>query len=87
MYAKQSWRLLAGEKINRVNFKSSLGSLRDKSLVSSFAQAVATQPVKCKQRVCRPLGGISPLSDRAPRYNGDVRRPSEYDEAKATSAT
>jgi len=30
------------------------------------------------------LGGISPLSGRAPRNNGDARRPSEYDEAKAT---
>ena len=43
--------------------------------------------MKRRQRVCRPLGGTSPLSDRAPRDNGDVRRPSEYDEAKATSTT
>jgi hypothetical protein len=41
--------------------------------------------VKRRQRVCRPLGGISPLSDRAPRNNGDARRPSEYIEAKAIS--
>lgn len=41
--------------------------------------------MKCRQRVCRPLGGISPLSDRAPRNNGDAGKPSEYSEAKATS--
>jgi len=34
--------------------------------------------VKCKQRVCRPLGGTSPLSDRAPRNNGDAREPRLY---------
>ena len=42
-------------------------------------------PVKRRQRVCRPLGGISPLSDRAPRDNGDAGRPSEYEEAQAIS--
>ena len=40
--------------------------------------------MKCRQRVCRPLGEISPLSDRAPRDNCDVGRPSQYEEAKAT---
>ena len=31
--------------------------------------------------------GFSPLSDRAPRNNGNVRRPSQYAEAKATLGT
>jgi len=35
--------------------------------------------VKCKQGVCRPFGGISPLSDRAPRDNGNEKGPSGYD--------
>lgn len=49
-----------------------------------FCASEVTELVKCKQRVCRPLGGTSPLSDRASKDNGEERRPSEYIEAKAT---
>ena len=39
--------------------------------------------MKCRQRVCRPLGEIIPLSDRASRDNGNAKGPGEYIRVKA----